>query len=171
MARCPYCSNENQENALVCTYCGRALTAAQPAYPQALTPVVEASQPMQYGDPNYQARQQFEAALQRYVAYGYEIQARMDTSAVLSKKAPINWVWMTLLILFFLPGVILYTATRKDYKASLEVSPGGILAETGGTIEKYERDKKNSLLVSLVSLGVFMVLCVLFVALSVVALT
>ena len=119
---------------------------------------------------NDQTRQQFEALVQRYVSNGYEIKTRMDSSAVLSKKAPINWVWMTLLILFFLPGVAIYAAVRKDYQANLGISPEGLLTEAGGTLEKYERDRKKSLIISLVSSGVFLGLCMLMVILLVVSL-
>jgi uncharacterized membrane protein YvbJ len=127
MKKCPFCAEEIQDEALVCKHCGRDINAPQPKDLSTL-------------------KSKLESEIQKYMSYGYELVSRMDTAAILERRAPINWATMIALILLLWPVAIIYAipGTRKAYRAQLNVTNDGMLTEFGGTISEYERDKSKA---------------------------
>jgi hypothetical protein len=143
MKKCQFCAEEIQDEASVCKHCGRDLNAPPP---QDLSTL----------------KSKLESEIQKYMSYGYELVSRMDTAAILERRAPINWATLIALILLLWPVAIIYAipGTRKAYRAQLNVSNDGMLTEFGGTISEYERDRSKAATTGWILLAIMVVLLI-----------
>jgi hypothetical protein len=137
MKKCPFCAEEIQDEAVVCKHCGRDLSAPRPMELATL-------------------KDNLGKVIQKYSSYGYEVFSKMDTGAILERRAPINVVTMIGLVLLFWPGAIIYAipGARKRYHAQLNANLDGHIDEFGGTVEQFERDKKRAQIIGWIILGI-----------------
>ena len=141
MKKCPFCAEEIQEEAIVCKHCGRDLT---PSASKDLSTV----------------KTGLENAIREYISFGYEIVSRLETAAVLERRAPVNVPTLIALFLMFWPAALVYIipGVRKSYRVQLAVSAGGQLDESGGTLDKYEHDTQRAKMIGWILLGILALL-------------
>jgi hypothetical protein len=151
MKKCPFCAEEIQDEARVCKHCGRDLNAPQPKDLSVL-------------------KGNLEKAIQKYVSYGYTLMSRLDTSAILERRAQINAIILIGCILLFWPSAIIYAipSTRKLYRVQLNANADGRVDELGNTAEEFERDKSRSDKTGwiILGIGVALIACIVISSLG-----
>lgn len=147
MPACPFCEGGVSATAQKCRHCGEWLPPAAPE-PEPAPVALSAD---------------LDAEVARYVAAGYEVEARTTESVVLRKPKRFNWVAFILLaLLWILPAVIylLMFATRRTPTVELrqvggEVSAlGAVLPAPGSPVTDVSDSGGFSLPVGLVALVV-----------------
>lgn len=115
MPACPFCEGEVSSTAQKCRHCG-----------EWIQPGVREPEPTPAA-----ASAALDAEVDRYVAAGYEVEARTTESVVLRKPKRFNWVAFVLLaLLWILPAVIylLVYATRGTPTVELRLNGSEVAA-------------------------------------------
>jgi hypothetical protein len=151
MKRCPYCAEEIQDEAIVCRYCGRSMTAT-------ITAVQKRP-----------AHAQLETAEQRYLVAGYDLVSRLENTVILERRAPLNVPLLIGLLLWCWPAAIIYAipSVRKLYRLHLRVGEKGRVTESGDTPMQIDRDQDTRMIIGWVLTGAFAVLILLGILCSV----
>jgi hypothetical protein len=103
-------------------------------------------------------------AILRYMNAGYNLKSRTETSAMMERKKPINGIIITFWILLLWPVALIYALNRGTYNAQLNIQPDGRIDEIGGTLEKFETDKRRANITGLIMIGLLVLAfaCMIF---------
>lgn len=117
---------------------GIALAACRSG-PQTTPPV--SVEPVAQATPVVGTISNLDETIQKYVSKEYTLLSRTGTSASLKRQAPINWVILIGLLFIFPIGALIYYLARKKYQVQLVQQADGRVAESGGTLAEFERDR------------------------------